>query len=100
MGLTVLPARLDRELDAIVTILMNGAAPEADPQTAEHADWATGFTDRTTDRSSTEVTRIVREEIGREFTKALEHCAVFPPQHPRTTCFLRLPAALECLLSE
>lgn len=77
MGLAVLPARLDKELKAVETKLLDGSAFD-DELTEKHADWANAIKAEYGDRINAEnVADIVECEVGRVFETVLEHAGVY-----------------------
>ena len=74
MGLAVLPSRLDRELDAIRNVLVNGG--ELPQELSLHADWVAGLRKRY--RFTEENTQaILEQEVGAVFERVLEDAGVF-----------------------
>ncbi len=74
MGLAVLPSRLKEELAAVGEGLLAGADLTADPRTAEHAQWAAGFAGEVTEEN---VDEVIQREVGKVFSKVLEHAGVY-----------------------
>ena len=78
MGLAVLPARLDGELDALATAILSGSDLRADERTAKHADWALSFLPDCAGLGREALRAKLETEVGRVFEQVLEDCAVFP----------------------
>ena len=76
MGLAVLPARLNKEMDTLKTTILAGGDLRADEAIAKHADWAEEFLGR---RSVTadNINEVVNEEIGKVFAEVLVHAGVY-----------------------
>ena len=88
MGLAVLPARLNTELQAVADALVTGADLSANELTASHADWAESF------RGNYEFTEdnalgIVQAETGKVFAEVLEHAGVYKRTTEGKEAFLR-----------
>ena len=78
MGLAVLPARLDAELDAVADGLLSGADLRADALTEKHADWAEALRPRCEGLDRPALRRFLEAEVGRVFADVLSDCGVFP----------------------
>ena len=88
MGLAVLPARLKDEMRILGEKLVSGADLYADEVTALHADWANEFKKNYT-ISSDNVEQIIRDEVGKVFSKVLEHAGVYNRDENGKAAFLR-----------
>lgn len=86
VGLAVLPPRLEEELAVLSDALLHDTDLESDPRTATHAAWAAGFRDRVTESN---VTEVVREEVGLEFARVLEHAGVYKRTDRGLAAFMR-----------
>ncbi len=95
MGLAVLPARLERELEATAEGLLNGEDLERSPLTAPHAEWAARIKDRHPELNGTNVREILRQETGRTFCKGLEDAGVYRRTPEGRAAFLRFIRALQ-----
>ncbi len=78
MGLAVLPARLDKELDALARAIAGGADLREDAALAKHADWAEGFRDECAGLPLPALRKTLEQEVGRVFEQVLCDCGVFP----------------------
>ena len=78
MGLAVLPARLDAELDAVAAGIRSGADLRAEEATAKHADWAEALRPQCAGMDAAAARRFLENEVGRVFTDVLTDCGVFP----------------------
>ena len=78
MGLAVLPARLKTEMEQLADTLVNKgvSAVRLDPVLEKHADWAEEFASRN-EITAENVHEVIRNEIGRVFSKVLEHAGVY-----------------------
>ena len=76
MGLAVLPARLNKEMNLLKETILAGGDLRADETLQKHADWAEDFLGR---RSVTaeNIDEVIREEIGRVFAEVLVHAGVY-----------------------
>jgi len=76
MGLAVLPARLDREMQRLAEVILAGEDPANVPEVAHHAAWLAAFAPRY--RFTAEnIMEILMEEIGRTFVRVLEDAGVY-----------------------
>ena len=89
MGLAVLPARLDAELDAVAQGLLSGADLRADARTEKHADWAESLRPQCAGLDLPELRRLLEQEVGRVFEHVLDDCGVFPYTPEGETAFGR-----------
>ena len=89
MGLAVLPARLKAELSAVGQALLNGADFASDPALAPHALWAEEVKERHPETDETNVTEILRQEVGKVFSGVLEDAGVFQRTEAGRRAFLR-----------
>ena len=78
MGLAVLPARLDAELDAVAAGLRTGADLRADALTEKHARWAKSLRLKCEGLELPALRAFLENEVGRVFEHVLEDCGVFP----------------------
>ena len=78
MGLAVLPARLDAELDAVANAILTGADLRADAATEKHADWAESLRPQCAGLDFPALRKLLEQEVGRVFEHVLEDCGVFP----------------------
>ena len=76
MGLAVLPARLDREMERLAEAVIAGEDPAAVPEIAHHAAWFAAFAPRYT-FTSENVMEILMKEIGHTFVRVLEDAGVY-----------------------
>ncbi len=78
MGLAVLPARLDAELDAVAAGMLRGADLRADALTEKHARWAKSLRLECEGLDFPALRAFLENEVGRVFQHVLEDCGVFP----------------------
>ena len=76
MGLAVLPARLKTELKLVEEALINGTDLADNELTLKHKAWAESFKDNYT-ITKDNVEKIVQDEVGKVFSKVLEHAGVY-----------------------
>ena len=93
MGLAVLPPRLKPELTRVRELLLSGGDLRADPLTEKHADWAEELKTRYafTPENAEE---ILRREVGKVFSKVLEHAGVYRRDGTGKAAFLRFIEAV------
>ena len=76
MGLAVLPARLKTELKEVEKALVNGTDLADSELTAKHKEWAESFKGNYT-ITAENAEKIVQDEVGKVFSKVLEHAGVY-----------------------
>ena len=93
MGLAVLPARLNKEMNLLKETILAGGDLRADETRQQHADWAEDFLGR---RSVTaeNIDEVIREEIGRVFAEVLVHAGVYKCDEAGRAAFDRFIAAV------
>lgn len=77
MGLAVLPARLSSELQTLADAITKGRDISADATIAKHADWVHSFISNYPDINESNVMKILCAEVGKVFSKVLEHAGVY-----------------------
>ena len=77
MGLAVLPARLNQEMQQLAACLVGKAEFSAFPELDKHADWAKELKEKYASFTEENVEGILQEEIGRVFTRVLEDAGVY-----------------------
>ena len=78
MGLAVLPARLDAELDAVAEAMLSGADLRADALTEKHADWAEDLRPACAGLDFPALRQKLEQAVGAVFEQVLCDCGVFP----------------------
>jgi len=76
MGLAVLPARLDRELQIIEDGIVSGEDVLGDSRVASHAEWLSGFIGELRGADRAAVRRRLEQEVGKVFLHVLEDAGV------------------------
>ncbi len=77
MGLAVLPARLDTELDHLKGALLEGRDISEDEELKKHAAWAEELEEKYTRFSPDTIDQVIEDEVGAVFLKVLEQCGVY-----------------------
>ncbi|MCH3967764.1 MAG: UDP-glucose--hexose-1-phosphate uridylyltransferase [Atopobiaceae bacterium] len=77
MGLAILPGRLQAELAAVRSHLLDGTSLEDDPLAAAHATWAHEVAGRHPDLAADDADATLRDEVGQVFGHVLEDAGVF-----------------------
>ena len=98
MGLAVLPARLDAELDALTAGILSGADLRADERTEKHARWAKGLRPECEGLDFPALRRFLENEVGRGFEHVLEDCGVFPRTPAGNAAWARYAESLTAFL--
>lgn len=93
MGLAVLPSRLKDEIEALKTALLNGSDLRADEVLAKHADWADELKAQYSFNEEN-IDGIIKLEIGKVFSKVLEHAGVYKRNDEGREAFLRFVDAV------
>ena len=88
MGLAVLPARLRDEMSQLADAVIEGRDLRADETLAKHADWVDEFSARHK-ITRENVDEVIRLEIGKVFSRVLEHAGVFKRDEKGRAGFLR-----------
>ncbi len=76
MGLAVLPSRLKTELKDVENAILSGADLTKNESTRKHAEWVASFKDNYT-FTAENAEGIIRDEVGKVFSKCLEHAGVY-----------------------
>ena len=77
MGLAVLPARLEKEMEVLADYIVTGRDIRSNGLIEKHADWAGEFLTKYDRVDRETIDGILKEEIGIVFTKVLEHAGVY-----------------------
>ncbi len=94
MGLAVLPARLNTEMNALADRMLHGADLTADALTAKHAEWAYDILRRRKDFAVETADAVLKEEIGKVFVRVLEDAGVYKVTPEGRTAFMRFVQAV------
>lgn len=96
MGLAVLPARLQTEMEKLSEVLVREgvSAVRADPELEKHADWAEEFAARYT-LTRENVEKVIRTEIGKVFEQVLTDAGVYKRTESGKAAFLRFTDSLK-----
>ena len=89
MGLAVLPSRLKKELAALEEKLVTKEELRGNELTEKHAVWAESFIKNYPVITRENVSRIVRDEVGKVFAKVLEHAGVYKRTEDGKQAFLK-----------
>ena len=77
MGLAVLPARLDREMNMLAECLTGERRAEDVSELEKHAEWAEKIRNMYAGINAENVNTILEQEIGKVFVKVLEDAGVY-----------------------
>ena len=77
MGLAVLPARLQKELDLLEQYIADGRDISGDEMIAKHADWANTFAPELKSQPREVIREKLAQEVGKVFLGVLEDAGVF-----------------------
>ncbi len=89
MGLAVLPARLDTELEHLKTALLEGRDISNDEELAKHAAWAEELREKYGHFSPDTIGQVIEDEVGLVFCKVLEQAGVYKRTPEGQAAFLR-----------
>lgn len=89
MGLAVLPARLNNELEILADAIVDGKDIAADETIAKHDTWVKGFIKNYSEINSGNVMKILCAEVGKVFLKVLEHAGVYKCDKKGREAFIR-----------
>lgn len=95
MGLAVLPARLSEELEILADAIVSGKEISSIDAIAKHAEWVKGFRNNYTDITSENITTILQSEVGKVFSKVLEHAGVFKRDDAGKAAFVRFVSQIK-----
>ena len=76
MGLAILPARLNKEMELLADYLVKNKDVASNEEILKHADWANMIRDKYHDINAENIDDILKKEIGLVFEKVLENCGV------------------------
>ena len=76
MGLAVLPARLEKEMARLKSLILSGGDLRGDALTVSHAEWAEEILRRVSVDEGN-IDSVIRREIGYVFKNVLADCSVF-----------------------
>ena len=88
MGLAVLPSRLKTEMELLSKALADGTDIRSDEVLAKHADWADELKKQYT-FTAENAESILRDEVGKVFSKVLEHAGVYKRDREGAAAFDR-----------
>jgi UDPglucose--hexose-1-phosphate uridylyltransferase len=91
MGLAVLPARLKEEMALLKTAILENKDVKNDAVLEKHFDWTEEIKAKYTDINSSNIDKIIEDEIGLVFSKVLSHAGVFK----NTQDFLRFTDSIK-----
>ena len=94
MGLAVLPARLQKELDLLERFIAEGKEIAADETIAKHAAWAEGFAPALRGQPREIIRAALEQEVGKVFLAVLEDAGVFKRDDQGKAAFLRFIGTL------
>ena len=77
MGLAVLPARLQKEMQDLESAILEGKDLRSDETLAKHADWVEEFLPKYDTVTKDNIHGILQEEIGLVFSQVLEDAGVY-----------------------
>ncbi len=94
MGLAVLPSRLKGEMEELADYIVSGKDIRSNETLAKHADWVDEFSVNYDHIDESNVTEILKQEIGKVFCQVLEDAGVYKCTEEGLTAFRRFIAAL------
>ncbi|MBQ5375984.1 MAG: UDP-glucose--hexose-1-phosphate uridylyltransferase [Lachnospiraceae bacterium] len=94
MGLAVLPARLQKEMQDLEAAILEGKDLRSDETLAKHADWVEEFLPKYDTVTKDNIHGILQEEIGLVFSQVLEDAGVYKRNEEGKKAFDRFLAAL------
>lgn len=94
MGLAVLPARLQKEMQDLEAAILDGKDLRRDETLAKHADWVEEFLPKYDTVTKDNIHGILQEEIGLVFSQVLEDAGVYKRNEEGKKAFDRFLAAL------
>ena len=94
MGLAVLPSRLKTEMEALSSAILKGEDLRSNELLEKHADWVDQFKDNY-EITEDNIEEILHAEIGKVFSKVLEHAGVYKRDEQGAKAFDRFIASLD-----
>lgn len=94
MGLAVLPARLQEEMEVLKEAILNKKDISSNPVIEKHSDWVKEFTPKYDYIDEKNIDKIIEKEIGIVFTKVLEHAGVYKATETGRKAFERFMESL------
>lgn len=94
MGLAVLPSRLKQELADLGKAIVEGKNIETDQVLSKHADWVRQFSTKYERIDSSNVEKIIQDEVGIVFSRVLEDAGVFKRNEDGMKAFARFIESL------
>ena len=94
MGLAVLPARLQSELDLLESFIAEGRNLSEDGTIAKHAAWAASFAGKLKGQPRETIRETLEQEVGKVFLHVLEDAGVFKRDDAGKAAFLRFISSL------
>lgn len=77
MGLAVLPARLEKEIEEVTKAILAGTNIELDSNISIHSQWVNRIIESHKSITTENIDGIIQDEIGMVFAKVLECCGVY-----------------------
>ena len=94
MGLAVLPSRLKKELADLGQAIVEGRNIENDQVLSKHAAWVRQFSGKYGKIDSSNVEKIIQDEVGIVFSRVLEDAGVFKRNEDGMKAFARFIESL------
>ncbi|MCR5698928.1 MAG: UDP-glucose--hexose-1-phosphate uridylyltransferase [Treponemataceae bacterium] len=94
MGLAVLPSRLKGEMEELKKYILEGKDLRSNESLEKHADWVDEFKKKYDKIDSSNIDKIVEDEIGIVFAKVLEYAGVFKRDEKGKAAFDRFVKSL------
>lgn len=95
MELAVLPARLNEELEKLKVAILNHVDIRAQKELRIHADWVEEFLPNYKIVNEENIKGILEYEVGKVFTKVLEHVGVYKRDESGHAGFMRFIETLK-----
>lgn len=95
MGLAVLPARLKTEMTELEKAILEDRDIRNDEMLKKHADWVNEIKQKYTDINESNVSDIIKTEIGLVFAKVLEHAGVYKRTPEGIAAFKKFAASVK-----
>lgn len=94
MGLAVLPARLQEEMETLKEYILTGKDISSNETIAKHADWVKEFRSNYVDINENNMDEIIKKEIGLVFLRVLEDAGVYKRTEEGKEAFARFVLSL------
>lgn len=95
MGLAILPSRLKKELEEVQNAILEKKDLSQNPETKKHEQWVKGFLPKYKTIDSSNIEKILQDEVGLVFLEVLKDAGVFKQTEEGLEAFGRFIKEIE-----